>query len=78
MVDWWVSSFKGKVFSSGWRAQLKNGFVFGRRPNRVIEFACFDSKLQYTHANVNKPSDENVCHANGSHKVKSMPKRKFC
>ena len=22
-------------------------FLFGRRPNRVIENACFDSKLQY-------------------------------
>ena len=30
------------------------------------------------HANVNKPRDENVCHANGSHNVKSIPKRKFC
>ena len=39
--------FKGKAFSSGWRAQLQNGFLFGRRPSRLIEFACFDSKLQW-------------------------------
>ena len=36
-------------------------FLFGRRPNRIIEI---------------KPSDANVCHANDSHKVKSMLKRK--
>ena len=28
------------------RAVLRLSFSFGRRPNRVIEFACFDSKLQ--------------------------------
>ena len=28
------------------RAVLRLSPLFGRRPNRVIEFACFDSKLQ--------------------------------
>ena len=28
------------------RALLRFPFLFGRRPNRVIEFACFNSKLQ--------------------------------
>ena len=28
------------------RAVLRLSFSFGRRLNRVIEFACFDSKLQ--------------------------------
>ena len=28
------------------REVLRLSFLFGRRPNRVIEFACFDSKLQ--------------------------------
>ena len=28
------------------RAVLRLSFLFGRRSNRVIEFACFDSKLQ--------------------------------
>ena len=37
-------------------------FLFERRPNRIIEI---------------KPSDANVCHANDSHKVKSMLKRKL-
>ena len=37
-------------------------------PNRVIEFACFDSQLQLArntcgHSQVNKPSDANVCRA---------------
>ena len=29
-------------------------------------------------ANVNKPSDMNVCDANDSYKVKIMPERKLC
>ena len=37
-------------------------FLFGRRPNRIIEI---------------KPSDANVCYAKDSHKVKSMLKRKL-
>ena len=28
------------------REVLRLSFLFGRRPNRIIEFACFDSKLQ--------------------------------
>ena len=27
-------------------SQVKTALLFGRRPNRVIKFACFDSKLQ--------------------------------
>ena len=38
--------------------------LFGRRTNRVIEFACFDPKLEFNlHAirsKVNKPSDANI------------------
>ena len=54
--------------------------LYGRRPNRVLEIVCFDSKLNRhaIRANVNKPSDVSVCHANDSYKVKSMPEIKLC
>ena len=35
-----------RALHSHLRAVLRLPFLFGRRPNRVIEFVCFDSKLQ--------------------------------
>ena len=35
-----------RALHSHLRQVLRLPFLFGRRPNRVIEFACFDSKLQ--------------------------------
>ena len=52
------------------RTVLRLSFLFGRRSNRVIEFACFDSKLQQARntcerkkSQVYKPSDASLFQA---------------
>ena len=55
----------------------------GRRPNRVIDIACFDSKLQQARNTCERKqakrrdwnvlnASANVCHANVSYKVRGM------
>ena len=43
----------------------ENSLLFGRRPSRVIEFACFDSKLQLARNTCERKQDKrhNVCRA---------------
>ena len=43
---WTLVIADNRHLKSHLRAVLRLSFLFGRRSNIVIEFACFDSKLQ--------------------------------